>query len=69
MAEGVDRSMWRHTSQILSLIANVNSDGKTKAFIPDDFNPYVEADRNQRLDENTIMVTKDSMAMYRDAFR
>jgi len=42
MAEGRCREHWNHTSAILAMLANVNRDPKkSRAFKPDDFNPYV----------------------------
>jgi len=41
MAEGRDRQLWGHTSQVLAMIANVNRDPKKgRVFRPSDFNPY-----------------------------
>lgn len=41
MAEAKSRERWMHTSQLLSLIANVNRDPrKGEPFSPSDFNPY-----------------------------
>ena len=41
MAEGRGRDEWGRTSSLLALIANVNRDPRrTRAFRPNDFNPY-----------------------------
>ena len=41
MADGRVRQSWVHTSSVLAMIANVNRDPKkTRAFRPDDFNPF-----------------------------
>ncbi len=46
MAETRGRAEWGRTSALLALIANANRDPRrTKAFSPDDFNPYARADR------------------------
>ena len=64
MAEGLGRERWAHTSMILTLIANVNRDSKkTRAFKPDDFNPYARMDRQ----DEAIEVT--DMAVLKDAFQ
>jgi len=48
MAEGRSKQMWTHTSCIMALIANVNRDPKkTRAFKPDDFNPYAQVEVRQ----------------------
>ncbi len=41
MAEARAKENWTHTSSVLAMIANVNRDPKkSRAFRPDDFNPY-----------------------------
>jgi len=46
MAEAQGRCHWAHTSALMALIANINRDPKKhRAFRPDDFNPYVRAER------------------------
>jgi len=43
MSEARLKRQWERTSWILALTANVNRDPKkTRAFRPDDFNPFVE---------------------------
>jgi len=37
---------WSQTAAVMALLANVNRDPKkTRAFRPDDFNPYIRAER------------------------
>lgn len=40
MAEARQEAEWARTSAVMALMANVNRDAKSKAFTPDDFNPW-----------------------------
>ncbi len=60
MAEARGRDAWQHTSCILALIANVNRDPKkTRAFRPDDFNPFSGRRRGVPLRADNLRVLKD----------
>jgi hypothetical protein len=59
--------MWRHTSALMALTANINRDPKqSRPFEPSDFNPY--GDR-RREDENVIEVTPETRAEFKKAFK
>lgn len=58
-AEGKSKSVWQHTSAVLSLIANVNRDPKKQsAFEPGDFNPY-EQKPKAVLEGKDLRILKD----------
>jgi len=40
MSEGKQKAEWDRTSLVCTILANANRSSKTKAFKPDDFNPY-----------------------------
>lgn len=48
MAEGSDRLLWRHTSQVMMVVANVHRDPKKgRAFHASDFDPYAKMGRGR----------------------
>ena len=49
MAEGRDRHAWRHTSEVLAMILNVNrADPKARLVRASDLDPYAARDGRQR---------------------
>lgn len=60
MAEGCDRQLWRHTSQLMMVIANVHRDPKKgRPFKPSDFDPYqMGRGRGIRIRRDNIRVLK-----------
>ncbi len=59
--------MWRHTSAVMALTANINRDPKqSRPFKPSDFDPYSD---QQASDENVIDVTPETRAEFKNAFR
>ncbi len=58
MADSRRRDAWHHTSSVLAMIANVNSDPKkTRPFTPDDFSPFGKSRRGK----TGIPVTVDNI--------
>jgi len=63
MSEGAGRERWQHTASILCMIANVNRDPKkTKAYKPEQFDPYAIAERKER----RPVADKESLELLRD---
>ncbi|MCX7804796.1 MAG: hypothetical protein N3A38_06350 [Planctomycetota bacterium] len=55
MAEGRVRADWGRMSVLLALLANVHRDPKrTRAFRPEDFDPFAKADATERKPITTI---------------
>jgi hypothetical protein len=49
MYHGKNKTEWQHTSSMLAIIANIIHDGKKgSAPGPDDFNPYVLAEKKKQ---------------------
>jgi len=66
MAEGRDRALWRHTSAVMALTANVNRDPKKgRLFEPSDFDPHNTAVPS----EHVIEVTPETVSEFKKAFR
>lgn len=60
MAEGRSRALWGHTSAILTILANAHRDPKrSKAYVPDDFNPHVRSKSDEVLPKVKITSLKD----------
>ena len=58
--------MWRHTSAVMALTANVNRDPKKgRLFAPSDFDPHDTT--GQR--EDVIEVTPETVSEFKKAFR
>ena len=54
---------WAQTAAVMALLANVNRDPKkTRAFRPDDFNPYIRAEKR------AAAVTITDMGVLKEAF-
>jgi hypothetical protein len=63
MADGRGRAEWGRMSSLMALVANINRDPKrTRAFRPDDFNPYAE--RRSR----GILITSGNMEVLKTVF-
>lgn len=66
MAEGKSRSMWDHTSHLMTLIANIHRDPKkTKAFKVEDFTPYPPKRRSASKEKVNVKNLKDLFKGYR----
>ncbi|NIA06905.1 MAG: hypothetical protein GWP14_04570 [Actinobacteria bacterium] len=62
MAEGSGRDRWAHTATVLALIANVNRDPKkTRAFKPEQFNPYAVNDRRKQRKSADLTILKEAL--------
>ena len=61
MSEGRSKNHWQHTSVILSMLANTHRDPKnSRAFTPDDFNPFTSQKNKQRIviDKSNVHLLK-----------
>lgn len=60
MYHGRNKTQWQHTSSMLAIIANIMRDGKKgSAPGPDDFNPYVQAEKKkQKTTKHDISILK-----------
>lgn len=64
MSEGRAKNAWQHTSVILSMLANANRDTKkSRAFTPDDFNPFTA-----RKDKHRIVIDKSNVHLLKQYF-
>ncbi len=62
MSEGRCRQQWRHTSAVLAMLVNVNSDPKKGSPAkPSDFDPYEQADREGEEGGEVIRVKVSSL--------
>ena len=59
--------MWRHTSAVMALIANVNRDPKKgRPLAPADFDPH---SNDEKAREGVIEVTPETIPEFKKAFR
>lgn len=72
MAEGRDRLRWRHTAQVMMVIANVHRDPKKgRPFKASDFDPYQmgRGRRGIRIHRDNISVLKGLLPGRREETR
>jgi len=69
MSEGAGRERWQHTSSILCMMANNARDPKkTKAFKPEQFDPYAIAERKERrrvADPESLELLRDTLIAWK----
>ncbi len=64
MSEGAGRERWQHTSAILCMMANNARDPKkTKAYKPEQFDPYAIAAKKERntADPQSLELLRDTL--------
>jgi hypothetical protein len=67
LADGRDRTLWRHTSAVMALTANVNRDPKNgRPFEPADFDPY---SNDEKTHGDVIEVTPETVSEFKKAFK
>jgi len=61
MADGRERSNWNRSAALMSLIANCNRDPKRqpRPFKADDFNPFAQRNRVEKLSKEDIRANRD----------